>query len=97
MEFSVFGVDMIFLAMAVIEAIKVLSGVNDKGKIAVALGVGFVFCAGVTAINLGLVPEAAMPWVQVVVYAIVGSLSVAGFYSLGKRAGSAVLGAVRRS
>jgi hypothetical protein len=50
-----------------------------------SLILGFFFVGFAEAITLGLVPEAVLPWVRVVVMAAAGALSVSGSYDLVKK------------
>ena len=50
-----------------------------------SLALGFFFVGFAEAITAGLVPDAVLPWVRVVVMAIAGALSVSGYFDLVKK------------
>ena len=61
------GVALVYLIPRLVEFIKVVSGLSGQARVwLLAGGLGFVLAAGVAAIDQGLVPAAAVPWVNVV-------------------------------
>lgn len=85
-EFMIAGVSLLLLVPGIVEAAKAF-GVGGKGSLALALGLGLVFCSLAQAIVVGLVPAAWLPWIEVVVYGLAGSLSLTGYYDLVDRTG----------
>ena len=89
------GVSILALILGITEALKQLFDLEGKANIGAALIVAFVLFGVAGAESSGLIPEAAMVWVNLIIYALAGALSAGGYYSLAKRSGSAVLGAWR--
>ena len=84
MEFAVAGVAIIPLVLGLVEFAKKL-GVSGNASMVLSVALGFVFAGVVYAIQSGLLPEAAVPWVNLVIVALSGGLGAAGLYDLGKK------------
>jgi hypothetical protein len=78
------GIPILLLIPGLVEAAKHF-GINGKRSTALALLLGFWLVGLAQAINLALVPEAALPWLSVVVVGIGGGLAVTGYYDLANR------------
>lgn len=69
------GVALVYLLPRLIEFVKVL-GLKGKPQIwGAAFGLGILFAGVAAAIEEGLIPPVAMPWVNVVVMALVGGVA----------------------
>lgn len=75
---------LVLLIPGIVETSKKF-GVAGNWALAEALVLGFVFVALAEAINLGLLPPAAIPWIRVVVMGLGGAVAMAGYYDLFKR------------
>jgi hypothetical protein len=78
------GVTLFLMILGIVEAAKKF-GIEGNGSFALALGLGVVFGSLAKAMSLGLVPEAAVPWIEVVVYGLGAGLAVTGLYDFAKR------------
>lgn len=80
------GVALVYLIPRLVEFIKVVSGLSGQARVwALAGGLGFVLAAGAGAIDQGLVPAAALPWVNVVAIGlggVVAACAAIGDYEL---------------
>lgn len=72
---------LVLLIPGIVETSKKF-GVKGNGALIEAIILGFAFVALAEAINLGLVPPAAIPWIRVVVMGLGGSVAMAGYYDL---------------
>lgn len=84
MEYSIAGISIIVLVLGIVEAAKKL-GVEGKGSFVLALATGFVFGVFFYVIDNGLLPPAAVPWVEGVVFGLSFGLAATGLYDLGKK------------
>ena len=84
MEFAIAGVAIIPLVLGLVEFAKKL-GLKGNGSLVLSVALGFVFSGVVYAIQSGLVPDAAVPWISLVIVALSGGLGAAGLYDLGKK------------
>ena len=84
MEFAIAGVAIIPLVLGLVEFAKKL-GVNGNASMALSVALGFVFSGIVYAVQSGLLPDAAVPWINLVIVALSGGLGAAGLYDLGKK------------
>ena len=62
-------------------------GVTGKGSEVLAFVVAFFFVGLAFAIQQGMIPEVALPWIVLVVTALAGGLTATGYYDLLKRTG----------
>ena len=83
-ELQIGGVVLYLLILGIVEAAKRF-GVKDKGSFALALVLGVFLFGLAKAIELGLVPANALPWIEVTVFGFGGALAVTGLYDLAKR------------
>ena len=60
-------------------------GVNGNASLVLSVALGFVLSGVVYAVQGGLIPEAAAPWINLVIVALSGGLGAAGLYDLGKK------------
>ena len=78
------GVTLILLILGWVEAAKRL-GIKDRGSFIMALVCGCLFAGLWQAMNTGLVPEVALPWIRVVVVGLGGGIATTGLYDIGKK------------
>ena len=83
-EVSIGGVTLFLLILGLVEAAKKF-GVSGNGSMVLSLVLGAGFFGLFKANEVGLIPAAAMLWVEIVVYGLGGGLAVTGLYDLGKR------------
>ena len=76
---TVGGVSIALLTFGIVETFK-LFGVKDWGTRVVALGVALVLTAVTLAIEQGLMPAAAIPWIKLAIGTLAGAVSAMGFY-----------------
>jgi len=85
---SVAGVSVVLLVLLVVEGAKQF-GVTGKASLGLSVGLGAILLALYAAIERQLIPTAALPWIEVVFYAVGGGLTVglapSGLYNLLKR------------
>ena len=84
MGYVIAGVAILPLILGIVEFLKEF-GVQGKYSRLAAVALGFVFYGLLYANESGLMPAAAMGWVNLVVFALAGGLGAAGLYDLGKR------------
>ena len=84
MEFAIAGVAIIPLVLGLVEFAKKL-GLQGNGSLVLSVALGFVFSGIVYAIQSGLIPEVAVPYITLVIVALSGGLGAAGLYDLGKK------------
>ena len=72
------------LIPGIVETAKKL-GIKDQGSLILSLVLGFLFVGLAQAITEGLIPQVAVPWINVVVVGLGGALSVSGYYDIVKR------------
>jgi hypothetical protein len=84
MDFTLAGVAIIPLVLGIVEFAKKL-GLRGEGSLVLAVVLGFVFSGLVHAMGTGLIPEAAVPWISMVIVGLAGGLGAAGLYDLGKK------------
>ena len=72
------GVGLAYLIPRLVQFVKVVTGLRGQGRIwALAGGLGFVLAALAAAIDQGLVPAVALPWVNVVAVGLGGMVAAA--------------------
>ena len=82
------GVSIAVLIPGLVEFSKKL-GLKGNGLVVLAFVLGTLFAGVYGALELGLIPDAATPWVTVCVLSLgggVAGLSLCGYYDLVKRA-----------
>ena len=88
-ELAIGGVALVFLIPRLVEFIKVVSGLSGQARVwMLAGGLGFVLAALAGAIDQGLVPAAALPWVNVGMLGLAGivcACAAIGDYELTKK------------
>ena len=84
MEFAIAGVAIIPLVLGLVEFAKKL-GVNGNGSLVLSVALGFVLSGVVYAIQTGIIPPEAEPYITLVIVALSGGLGAAGLYDLGKK------------
>ena len=72
---------LLLLIPGVVETAKEF-GVSGKGSLALSLILGMFFVGLAQAIAQGLVPEVALPWINIAVVGIGGALAASGYYDL---------------
>ena len=82
--FVVAGVGIIPLVLGLVEFAKKL-GLKGNACTILAVSLGFVFSGLAYAMQSGLIPEPALPWIALVIVALAGGLGAAGLYDLGKK------------
>lgn len=75
------GVSVFALVLGIVEAAKRF-GVTGNGSFALALALGTALFGLSKAIELGLIPPDALPWIEVAVFGLGGSLAITGLYDL---------------
>ena len=87
-ELAIGGVALVFLIPRLVEFIKVITGLQGQARIwALAGGLGFVMAALAAAIDQGLVPAVALPWVNVAMVGcggLVAAAAAVGDYELNR-------------
>lgn len=78
------GVSLLLLVLGLVEAAKRL-GVNGNKSFVLALILGGLLTGLHQAISQGLLPDAVLPWITVIVVGLGGSLAATGLYDLSKR------------
>jgi len=84
MEFAIAGVAIIPMVLGLVEFAKKL-GVNGNASLVLSIVLGFIFSGVVYAVQSGIVPSGAVPYINLVVVALSGGLGAAGLYDLGKK------------
>ena len=79
MDFAIGGVAVIALVFGIVEAAKGF-GVEGKGCQILALVLGFIFVGTAQAIANGLIPAGIVPYVELAVTSLAGSLAAMGYY-----------------
>jgi len=85
------GVSVIALIIGVVEGMKELFGLTGKAITGATLAVAFLLFGLAGANAQGMIPADVMVWVNLVIYALAAALSAGGYYTLARRAGSAIL------
>ena len=93
-SFEIGGVSLLLLVPGIVQFTKAVTGIKDHVAEALTVGLGAGFIGLAQAIQLGLVPDAAMPWITVAVVGLGGGLAIAGYYKLVK---NAAVGLVNRA
>ena len=75
---------LVLLIPGIVETAKKF-GLKGNANLVLAILLGFLFVALAEAINLGLLPPAAIPWIRVVVMGLGGAVAMAGYYDLFKK------------
>lgn len=84
-ELAIGGIGLGVLIPGLLEYLKKLGLSGERNIIIVGSILGFVFTAFASALKQGLIPEVALPWVQVVAYGLGGIIvviSAAGHYDI---------------
>ena len=84
MDFTIGGVSVALLIFGIVEAAKEF-GLQGKASrvLVLLLGIGFVALSQANA--QGLLSEAAMGWINLIVTALAGGLAAMGYYDFTKR------------
>jgi hypothetical protein len=89
-QYAIGGVSILFIIFGIVEAAK-RYGVRGKASETLAYCLGAFFVSLVVAISKGMIPEVALPWIELVVVAIGGGLTIGltatGLYDLVDRTG----------
>ena len=83
MEFTIGSVGIVALIFGIVEAAKAF-GITGKGSQILALVLGFVLVGTSQAITGGIIPSAIVPYIELVVTALAGSLAAMGYYDFVK-------------
>ena len=83
-QLAIGGVNLILLVLGCVEAAKRL-GISGQGSFIMALVCGVAFTGLWQAMNTGLVPEVALPWIRVVIVGLGGGVAATGIYDIGKK------------
>lgn len=78
------AIGIIPLVMGLVEYAKRF-GLKGQACDALAGALGFFFVALATAIEQALIPAEVLPWINLVVRGLGGTLAAVGLYDLGKR------------
>jgi len=78
------GVSLIFLIVGIVETAK-RWGVTGKGSEVLAFAVAFILVGLASALQEGMIPEVALPWIVLVVTALAAGLTATGYYDLLKK------------
>lgn len=85
-QFEIAGVNVFALVLGLVEFVKKAAGLQDKAAEILAVSVGFVFIGLAYSINSGYIPEPYLTTITVIVIALGGAMSLAGYYKLVKAA-----------
>jgi len=85
-EVTIAGISLLLLIPGIVECAKAF-GVKGKASLGLSIGLGFFFFGLVRVIGAGLIPAVWLPWIEVVVYGLAGSMAMSGYYDLGRRTG----------
>ena len=83
-QLAIGGVNLILLVLGWVEAAKRL-GISGQGSFIMALVCGVLFAGLWQAMNTGLVPEVALPWIRVVIVGLGGGVAATGIYDIAKK------------
>ena len=83
-DLAIAGVSLIPLILGWVEVAKKL-GVKGNWSLILALVLGAGFTGLWQAMGSGLVPDGAVPWINVVVVGLGGALAAGGLYDVGQR------------
>ena len=75
---------LLLLVPGIVETAKKF-GLSGNWNLGLSLALGMVFAGLAQANAQGLVPEAALPWISVVVVGLGGALGVSGYYDIFKK------------
>lgn len=87
-ELVIGGIGLVVLIPGLLEFLKKIGLSGEKPIIIVGAILGFVFTAFAAALNEGLIPEVALPWIRVVAYGlggVIASMSSIGNYDIRKK------------
>ena len=88
-QVAIGGVALVYLLPRLIEFIKTVFGLSGKARVWTLAGaLGFFFAGAAAAISEGLVPDVAMPWINVVMMALgglVAACAAIGDYELKRK------------
>lgn len=79
--FEIGGISVIVLVIGIVEAAKKW-GLNGGGCQALAMALGTVFVGLSQAISQGMIPEAVIPWINIVVLGLGGGLAASGLFDV---------------
>ena len=79
MDFAIGGITVIALIFGIVEVAKSF-GVTGRASQVLALVLGFVLVGVSQAISGELIPANVVPWVELVVTSLAGSLAAMGLY-----------------
>lgn len=82
--FEIGGVSVLLLVLGIVEAAKQF-GLKGRGSKALAIALGVFFVGLTQAMETGLIPEVALPWITMVVIGLGGGLAATGMYDLARR------------
>jgi len=85
-EITIAGISLLLLIPGIVECAKAF-GVKGKASLGLSVGLGFFFFGLVRVIGAGLIPAAWLPWIEVVIYGLAGSMAMSGYYDLVDRTG----------
>lgn len=83
-EAMIGGILVIPLVLGIVEFAKNL-GLQGRACQVLAVVLGAFFIGLSQAIQMGLIPEIALPWISVVVFGIGGGMATVGLYDYSKR------------
>lgn len=84
MDFAIGGIAIAALIFGIVEAAKGF-GVTGKSCQLLAIVLGFVLVGLAQAINAGMIPANVVPWIELIVTALAGSLMASGYYDFVKK------------
>jgi len=83
-DVAIGGITLFLFILGIVEAAKKF-GVSGNASMLLSILLGAVLFGVFRADELGLIPDAAMIWIEVIIYGIGGGLSVSGLYDWTKR------------
>lgn len=86
--FEIGGISVIVLVIGIVEAAKKW-GVSGRGCQVMAMTLGAVLIGLSQALTQGLIPETAIPWINIVVLGLGGGLAASGVFDVLKKNGKA--------
>lgn len=91
--YEISGITLLAMVVGIVEFLKRL-GLDGVGNIIASVVTGAVIGGLYMTIEQGLMPEAAIPWVNVGIFGVGFGLAAAGLYDLGKRSGNGLKAAI---
>ena len=84
MEFAIGGIEVMALIFGIVEAAKEF-GISGNGSRLLAIVSGFILVGVARAITNGIIPAHIVPYIELIVTALAGSLAAMGYYDFIKK------------